>query len=107
MPLYYNAADLTVIPSFHESCGLVALESMACGTPVVASQTGGLVENVLDGITGYLISLRSSKLYAEKIDVLLNQDSLRLKMGFNGVEKVKNMSWDIVSKKMLKSYNEC
>ena len=42
---------------------------MACGTPVVAAQTGGLVENVLDGVTGYLIPLRSSKLYAEKIDV--------------------------------------
>ena len=107
MPLYYNAADLTVIPSFHESCGLVALESMACGTPVVAAQTGGLVENVLDGVTGYLIPLRSSKLYAEKIDVLLNQESLRLKMGFNGVEKVKNMSWDIISKKMLELYSEC
>ena len=106
MPLYYNAADLTVIPSFHESCGLVALESMACGTPVIAAQTGGLVENILDGVTGYLISSRSSKLYAEKIDVLLSQNSLRLKMGFNGVEKVKNMSWDLVSKKMLALYKE-
>ena len=106
MPLYYNAADLTVIPSFHESCGLVALESMACGTPVIAAQTGGLVENILDGVTGYLISSRSSKLYAEKIDVLLSQNSLRLKMGLNGVERVKNMSWSLVSKKMLALYTE-
>ena len=107
MPLYYNAADLTVIPSFHESCGLVALESMACGTPVVAAQTGGLAENVLDGVTGYLIPLRSPKLYAEKINVLLDQESLRLRMGFNGVEKVKNMSWDMVARTMLKLYSEC
>ena len=79
---------------------------MACGTPVIAAQTGGLVENILDGVTGYLISSRSSKLYAEKIDVLLSQNSLRLKMGLNGVERVKNMSWSLVSKKMLALYTE-
>lgn len=44
LPLYYNAADVTVIPSFYESFGLVALESLACGTPVVASRVGGIPE---------------------------------------------------------------
>ncbi|GIS83162.1 MAG: hypothetical protein CM1200mP15_17940 [Dehalococcoidia bacterium] len=42
LPMYYSAADVCVVPSFYESFGLAALESMACGTPVVASRVGGL-----------------------------------------------------------------
>jgi len=106
IPLYYNSADITIVPSFHESCGLVALESMACGTPVIAARTGGLVENVLDGVTGYLISSRCPEMYAEKMDVLLSQDFLSLKMSFNGMVKVQNMSWGIVAKKILQIYSQ-
>ena len=46
LPFYYNAADITVIPSYYESFGLVALESIACGTPVIASPVGGVPELV-------------------------------------------------------------
>ena len=56
LPLYYNAADVCVVPSYYESFGLVALESMACGTPVVASRVGGLPTIVHHGHTGYLKS---------------------------------------------------
>ena len=47
LPLYYNAANVVVVPSYHESFGLVALESLACGTPVVATKVGGL-ENIIE-----------------------------------------------------------
>ncbi len=47
LPLFYNAADVTVVPSFYESFGLVALESLACGTPVVASPVGGIPELIM------------------------------------------------------------
>src|SRR3712207_6191461 len=49
LPLYYRAADVTVMPSTYESFGLVAVESLACGTPVVASRVGGLATIVKDG----------------------------------------------------------
>jgi D-inositol-3-phosphate glycosyltransferase len=52
---YYSAADITVMPSYHESFGLVALESMACGTPVIAGDVGGLNRIIQHGKTGYLL----------------------------------------------------
>src|SRR5688572_12153367 len=52
---YYVAADVTVLPSYYESFGMVALEAMACGSPVIASRVGGLVTTVRDGVTGFLV----------------------------------------------------
>src|SRR6266545_5448489 len=64
---YYQAADVTVMPSTYESFGLVAVEAMACGTPVVAARVGGLQATIQDGRTGYLIPWRDPALYAERI----------------------------------------
>lgn len=55
LPYYYSAANITVMPSYHESFGLVALESMACGTPVMAGDIGGLNRIIQHGKTGYLL----------------------------------------------------
>ena len=76
LPTYYNAADLTVVPSYYESFGLVALESMACGTPVVASKVGGLQDIVKHNKTGYLIPSRSPDSFAHHINKLLENQEL-------------------------------
>ncbi|MGE5392833.1 MAG: glycosyltransferase [Candidatus Saccharibacteria bacterium] len=68
---YYNAADVCVVPSYYEPFGIVPLEAMACGTPVVASRTGGLKYTVLDGRTGYLATPRNFGELAEKIGKVL------------------------------------
>jgi D-inositol-3-phosphate glycosyltransferase len=52
LPAYYSAADIVVVPSRYESFGLVAVEAMASGTPVVASRVGGLAYTIEDGVTG-------------------------------------------------------
>src|SRR3970282_1665259 len=70
LPLYYNAADVCVVPSYYESFGLVALEAMACGVPVVASRVGGLRETVQDGQTGYLVPWRCPEPFAERLALL-------------------------------------
>ncbi len=68
LPLYYNAADATVIPSFYESFGLVALESLACGTPVVASPVGVLPELIgYNSAFGFLVEGREPARWAEAI----------------------------------------
>src|SRR5207253_2374629 len=53
--LFYAASDATVMPSYYESFGMVALEAMACGSPVIASRVGGLTTTVRDGVTGFLV----------------------------------------------------
>jgi len=55
LPVFYNAADLLVLPSFHETFGLVALEALACGTPVVATKVGGMADLLGEGLNGRLV----------------------------------------------------
>jgi D-inositol-3-phosphate glycosyltransferase len=73
MPYYYSAADVCVIPSFYESFGLVALESLACGTPIVANDVGDLRNIVRQGETGYVTNSNDPGILAEKIDLVLNK----------------------------------
>ena len=93
LPLYYNAADVCVVPSYYESFGLVAVESMACGTPVVASRVGGLTATVQDGETGYLIPWRCPEPFAERLELLLDNDELRASFGRAGREAVERFRW--------------
>ncbi len=73
LPRFYSAADVCVIPSYYESFGLVALESLACGTPVVATRVG-IAESVLhQNGTGYLVSNNTPRRLAQKIALLLSK----------------------------------
>ncbi len=74
LPTYYSAADATVMPSSYESFGLVAVESLACGTPVVATRVGGLSTIVHDGETGMLVPWRDARLFADRLRTLLLDD---------------------------------
>ena len=84
LAVHYNAAELVVVPSFYESFGLVALEAMASGLPVVASRVGGLTSTVADGRSGYLVPWRCPEPFAEKIDLLLSNHALRMALGRGG-----------------------
>lgn len=97
LPLYYNAADVCVVPSYYESFGLVAVESMACGTPVVASRVGGLTSTISDGQTGYLIPWRCPEPFAERLELLLDNDELRASFGRAAREAVERYRWGNVA----------
>ena len=71
---WMRAADATLVPSRSESFGLVALESSACGTPVVASEVGGLMTLVEPGVNGYLISQRDPVVWADAVEVVTDSE---------------------------------
>jgi D-inositol-3-phosphate glycosyltransferase len=71
LPCYYSAADVTVMPSYYESFGLVAIESLACGTPVVTTKVGDMENIIIDGKTGYVVLDNTPELLAESISRLL------------------------------------
>ena len=104
LPAYYNAADIMVVPSFYESFGLVALEAMASGVPVVASRVGGLTSTVADGRTGYLIPWRCPEPFAEKIDLLLRNEPLRQALGAAAARSMKPYAWHEVAATLLTLY---
>jgi D-inositol-3-phosphate glycosyltransferase len=106
LPLYYSAADVCVVPSFYESFGLVALEAMACGTPVVASRVGGLTGTVRDGETGYLISWRCPEPFAERLELLLGNEALRRRFGEAAREVVERYRWANVAEAIAALYQE-
>ena len=104
LPLYYNAADVCVVPSHYESFGLVAVEAMASGVPVVASRVGGLAGTVKDGETGYLIPWLCPEPFAERIELLLDNEPLRQNLGEAAREAVGRYRWEHVADAVLEMY---
>ena len=105
MPGVYQAADIFVCPSvWDEPFGMVALEAMACGLPVVASQTGGLPEFILDGLTGFLVAAADAKALASRIEVLLGDGRLRERMGREGSRKAQRYGWETILKEVHTVY---
>jgi D-inositol-3-phosphate glycosyltransferase len=104
MPLYYSAADVCVVPSFYESFGLAALESMACGTPVVASRVGGLSTVIQHGRTGYLKSWRCPEAFANSLEMIISSKRLQNSMGIAARKRAEDLGWDQVAERMLRIY---
>ncbi len=104
LPVWYSAADVCVVPSYYESFGLVAVEAMACGTPVVASRVGGLVSTVTDGVNGYLIPWRCPEPFAEKLDVLIRNPELRANFARAARDSVQRFRWDEIARRMEALY---
>ena len=105
LPAYYNAADVFVLPSWYESFGLVAVEAMACGTPVVVSRVGGLTTFVEHGKTGYLVPWRCPDAFARSLETLLENPSLRQAMGGAARRKANSMSWAAMANDMIACYH--
>ena len=105
LPLYYNAADVCVVPSYYESFGLVALESMACGTPVVATRVGGLSTIIHHGHTGYLKSWRCPEAFANSVEMIISSDDLQQSMGEAARKRAEGMGWDNVASLMWDEYS--
>lgn len=106
LPYYYSASEIVVMPSHYESFGMVALEAMACGTPVVASQVGGLAFLVRDGETGYVVPGNDVQMLAKRLVELIKDKDLRNKLGNKSAEYAQLYAWEIISEKMIEVYNQ-
>ena len=105
LPLYYNAADVCVVPSFYESFGLAALESMACGTPVVATRAGGLSTIIQHGRTGYLKAWRCPEAFASSLEMIISNRNLQHSMGLAARRRAEGLSWDNVAGQIAGVYD--
>ena len=105
LPLYYNAADVCVVPSFYESFGLAALESMACGTPVVATRAGGLSTIIQHGRTGYLKAWRCPEAFTSSVEMIISSRKLQHSMGLAARRRAEGLSWDNVAGQIAGVYD--
>jgi len=106
LPYYYSAAEAVVVPSQYESFGMVALEAMACGKPVVASQIGGLAYLVQDGITGYTVPVDDPEALASHLITLIEDQGLREQMGKQAVKVAQDYAWDKIATRLIPVYED-
>jgi len=102
---WYRAADLTVVPSYSESFGLVAIESQACGTPVVASAVGGLKIAVADNVSGRLIDGHNPIAYSHVLNQLLTNPIVREELSRGARMHAAAFGWENTTAGLMDSYN--
>jgi len=101
---YYSAAEMVVMPSDYESFGMVALEAMACGTPVIASDVGGLAFLVRHGRTGYRVPARDPQALAARIAHLLTDEGLRRRIGQRAACWAESYAWPNIADQIEEVY---
>ena len=103
---YYSAAEIVVMPSNYESFGMVALEAMACGTPVVATQVGGLQHLIQNGKTGFIVPYNNPDSLEEKLTQLICLPELRAQMSRNSIEYARTYSWERITPRIIDLYKK-
>jgi D-inositol-3-phosphate glycosyltransferase len=103
---YYSAAEMVIMPSHYESFGMVALEAMACGTPVIASEVGGLAFVVRDGVTGFHVPERDPEALAAKIELLLVDEVLRRHLGRRAACWAESYGWPVIADRALDLFHD-
>jgi len=104
LPYYYSAAEVVVMPSHYESFGMVALEAMACGTPVIASRVGGLAHLIRDGETGFFVPAHDAEALAEKLRSIFVNHELRDQIGARAAEYAQGFCWEKITRQVLDVY---
>ncbi len=104
LPVFYSAADVVAVPSRYESFGLVAVEALACGVPVVASRAGGLRFTIDEGATGQLVRPQDPHALAIAIDTVLTNDPLRAAMSQAARPSVERYDWSHIAQQVIHVY---
>ncbi|MCY4576190.1 MAG: glycosyltransferase [Chloroflexi bacterium] len=104
LPLHYAAADMVIVPSYSESYSIVAAEAMACGTPVVSSNVPGPASFIEDGVSGRLVAAGDAPALACAVQQLLDDASLRDRLGSGGLAAARQMTWGASADSVLGLY---
>ncbi len=102
LPHYYSAADACVVPSYYESFGLVALEALACGTPLVATDVGDLKNIIRQGENGYIVADNNPRELSSKIALLLSRRSEGVKSALDIRASVGRYSWSDIAEAIVR-----
>lgn len=103
---YYGASDIFITTPWYEPFGITPLEAMACGTPVIGANVGGIKYTIVDGKTGYLIPPKNPAALAEKISWLITNDKLMAAMRTNGLKRVNKLfTWSKVAAMLDELYD--
>lgn len=106
LPRYYKTADVFCAPATgSESFGIILLEAMAVGKPIVASNIAGYARLVTSGADGLLVPPRDEKMLAQSLISLLNDEALRQQMGARGILKAKEYDWKVLAQRIVDYYN--
>ncbi len=105
LALYYAAADVCAVPSLTESFGLVALEAMACGTPVVGTRVGGLQTLIEHGESGLLVPAGDYQALAEAIAEVLTDHRLRMHLAHGARDRAEHFTWENVGQQITALYD--
>ncbi len=104
LPPYYSAADVLVVPSLYESFGLVGLEALACGTPVVATPVGAMESILQEGRTGQVVTEAAPSLFADAIEAFLPNKARKAVSAADIRASVLQFSWSKVAKALAAEY---
>ncbi len=104
VPRLLRSADVVTCVPWYEPFGIVPLEAAACGVPVVASAVGGLIDSVVDGVTGVHVPPRSPERIAESLRELLRDDARRALLGAEAAKRARRYDWDRVAEAVLRTY---
>jgi glycosyltransferase involved in cell wall biosynthesis len=106
MPAILRSADVVACTPWYEPSGIVPLEAMACGVPVVASAVGGMLDTIVHDVTGRLVAPSKPNEVAAALNMLLGDTFLRQSMGAAGRDRVQaRYSWDRVTSDMMRIYD--
>jgi D-inositol-3-phosphate glycosyltransferase len=104
LPPYYSAADVLVVPSLYESFGLVGLEALACGTPVVATPVGAMESILQQGRTGQVVTEADPRLLADAIETFLPNKARKTVSAADIRASVRQFSWSKVAAALAAEY---